>query len=339
MGEIIASHKHFSDLPIIDKGKARKLDVITLILEILTWVVAIFTVFFMIIFNPSELQWALPYIVFGMFLASAFWYLRIRTLYMKLNFEKLSSEVQFQKIRERQILLDKKEKEFIAMTSHQLNTPLSVIRNASSELVRESRGKSKFSDKLTEKFINRFQTINECSKTMVTYLNDLISLIRSDNAIMELNLRPIEARLIIEESIPKNLDELKDKKIEIKITIDPHIEKVICDQDRVITALTNIIDNAIIYSYKDSAIKINVAESGNYAQFSVQNIGEGISLNEQPHIFSRFYRTTHAKIKNEFGTGLGLSIARDIILQQGGTIWFESIPKKTTTFYFTLPKV
>lgn len=339
MEKIVLKHKHFSDLPILEKGKARRLDIITLFFEILTWIVAIFTIFFMIIFNPTELTWAMPYIIFGMFLASAFWYLRIRTLYMKLNFEKLTSEVQFQKIRERQILLDKKEKEFIAMTSHQLNTPLSVIRNASAELVRESHDKTKFSEKLTEKFISRFQTINECSKTMVTYLNDLISLIRSDKAIMELNLRPIEARLIIEDSIPKNQEEIKNKKIEIKINIDPQIDKVICDQDRVITALTNLINNAILYSYSDSEVKINVIPTGNYAQFSIQNTGEGISLNEQPHIFSRFYRTTHAKIENEFGTGLGLSIARDIILQQGGTIWFESEPKKTTTFYFTLPKV
>lgn len=339
MKEIARSHKHFSDLPIIEKGKARRLDIITLVFEILTWVVAIFTIFFVIIFNPSELKWALPYIIFGMFLASAFWYLKIRTLYMKLNFEKLINEAQFQKIRDRQILLDKKEKEFIAMTSHQLNTPLSVIRNASSEMVRESREKSAISGARLEKFKSRFRTVNKCSKIMVTYLNDLISLIRSNNDVMKLNLEPVEARQIIEDSIPKDQVRLKNKKINLKIVINPKIHKVVCDQDRVTMALNNIVNNAIIYSYDNSTIKIKVTESGNYAQFAIENSGDGILADEQSHIFTRFFRTTRGKIINEFGTGLGLSIARDIILQQGGTIWFESTPKEITTFYFTLPKV
>lgn len=329
------THKHFSDLPINQAGFVSRTDIVTFILEIVTWSLAIFVIGFLLIFRPDDIRDSFPYILLGMFLASVFWYLHIRTLYRQLHKEKLLNENHFAEIRKRQVDLDKKEKEFIAMTSHQLNTPLSVIRNASSELIRII-GKNQ---KLTEKEKRYIFTINSSSKRMVTYLNDLLSLIRSDTSILELNLKPVSVRAVIAKITEELESKASDKGMSFKVIIGAKVNEIVCDLDRINTALINLIENGITYGQDNTPIEIKIINSGNYIQFSIKNQGVGIPKSEQLHIFQKFFRASSGKVVNKFGTGLGLSITRDIIVQQGGTIWFESTPKKETTFYFTLPKV
>lgn len=332
---IITDQSPFSDLPVGNKGRIRRLDILILIFEILTWATAIFITGFFIIFNPFKLQESFPYILFGMMLASSFWYLQIRTLYIKLHKEKAQAEKSYDGFRARQLELDKKEKEFIIMTSHQLNTPLSVVRNASSELNRIA-GKSK---KCNEKEKRYITMINSSSKKMVEYLGDLIEFIKSDKTVLKLNCQPVDVKELVDRAGQRIGDALAKNKKLLKVQIDPEIEKIFCDSNRALTALVNILDNAIFYSNEKSEIVLTIKPVNNYAEFSIRNSGDGILAEDSQHIFQRFYRSTNSKKANPFGTGLGLSITRDIIVQQGGTIWFESTPKEFTAFYFTLPKV
>jgi two-component system phosphate regulon sensor histidine kinase PhoR len=73
------------------------------------------------------------------------------------------------------------------------------------------------------------------------------------------------------------------------------------------------------------------------ALLSVKDTGFGIAPEDQPHVFERFYQATHSMQSRMGGYGLGLTIARLIIEQHGGRIWFETVPNRGTTFYFTLP--
>lgn len=333
--ELKSVNQNFSDLPVNLSGRTSKKHLWTFILELITWIAIIITVGIIIIFNPLELDKALPYLISGMLLASSFWYLEIRALYINLNKEKLQREKEFQEIQKKQVELDKREKEFIAITSHELNTPLSMVRNASSELIRYY-SQSKKVDSKVQKLA---ESINESSKKMVKHLNDLMSVIRSDQSILKIEDRSCPIKELVEKSLEVVKDSAAKKKINIKFIPSEKISNIVCDPERVTAALTNIIDNAINYSNEDSDVTIKVKESGNYAQFSVENYGFGINKEDSTNVFQRFYRSTKAKSLNPYGTGLGLSIARDVIIQQGGTLWFESTPEKVTTFYLTLPKV
>jgi signal transduction histidine kinase len=107
-----------------------------------------------------------------------------------------------------------------------------------------------------------------------------------------------------------------------------------CDHDRVIQLFSNLIGNAIKFTPDGGTITVQAASDGEVMRFAVVDTGPGISADELPHVFDRYYQ---AQRKNRDGIGLGLSIARGIVEAHGGRIWVESEEGKGSTFLFTLP--
>jgi len=99
--------------------------------------------------------------------------------------------------------------------------------------------------------------------------------------------------------------------------------------------ITILIDNALKYSPKDSKITIALSRKGRQAQFAITNGGKGISPEELPHIFERFYRADQSRATT--GTGLGLSLAKKIVQLHGGELSVSSAPNHDTTFRVLLP--
>jgi two-component system CheB/CheR fusion protein len=110
--------------------------------------------------------------------------------------------------------------------------------------------------------------------------------------------------------------------------------------DRVRTGemLSNLLTNAIKYAPSEQPIEVKTICDGNWVIVSVQDHGKGIPKDQQARIFERFYRSGEAGQKRQPGTGLGLYLAAEIIKQQGGRIWVESVPEAGATFFFTLPR-
>ena len=107
-----------------------------------------------------------------------------------------------------------------------------------------------------------------------------------------------------------------------------------CDHDRVIQLFSNLIGNAIKFTPEGGVITVRAVPEGEVVRFSVVDTGPGISADELPHVFDRYYQ---AQRKNRDGIGLGLSIARGIVEAHGGRIWVEAEEGKGSTFSFTLP--
>ncbi len=116
---------------------------------------------------------------------------------------------------------------------------------------------------------------------------------------------------------------------------------MLCDPERTAQVHTNLLSNAVSYTPALGRIAVEVqpaAETG-YLEVTVADDGVGIAPEEQPQIFSRFYRATGSQNGSTAGTGLGLFISRELVELQGGRIWLKSEVGQGTRVTFTLPAV
>ena len=101
--------------------------------------------------------------------------------------------------------------------------------------------------------------------------------------------------------------------------------------------LLNLVDNAVKYTLPHGAIRMSLGKTNGYAKIVIKDNGIGISPEDIPHIFDRFYRSNNARTANHNGTGLGLSICQWIVKSHYGTIAVESTLQKGSAFTVTLP--
>ena len=128
----------------------------------------------------------------------------------------------------------------------------------------------------------------------------------------------------------------RKKEIEIQVKMDGDME--IChDRKWTAEAITNVLDNAVKYSGRNTMITVCVQHLVNYVLIEVEDEGFGISTEELVKIYQRFYRGDEAREKVKEGSGVGLYVARMLLEQQGGTISAKRRPRQGTVFKMTLP--
>jgi len=128
---------------------------------------------------------------------------------------------------------------------------------------------------------------------------------------------------------------------EIKLTsdLDPHLPFVMADIGLIERALENLIKNAILYTPRGGTVTLNVLPGQDHLTLEVADTGKGMSEEDLPHIFDRYYRADTTQDDTTEGTGLGLAITKRIVELHGSTITVESNPGAGSTFSFTLPAV
>ena len=109
---------------------------------------------------------------------------------------------------------------------------------------------------------------------------------------------------------------------------------VMCDRERVLQVLGNLLGNAIRFTPEGGSVQVKVQQLDDEVLFTVRDSGIGVSAKQLPHVFDRFWQATP---KERLGSGLGLTIAKGVVEALGGRIWVESRPGEGTTFFFTLP--
>ena len=145
------------------------------------------------------------------------------------------------------------------------------------------------------------------------------------------------------EVVEKTITSLKEaaQRKGLSFEFQKSVEKlplIYLDQERIVFAIQNLIDNAIHYT-KRGKVKISLEYQPRQKQvlFKIQDTGIGIPKTQQERVFAKFFRAANAIKAETEGTGLGLFIAKNIIEAHGGKIWFASEEGKGTTFSFTLP--
>ena len=225
--------------------------------------------------------------------------------------------------------LNSMRRDFISNLSHELRTPVSVIR-ANSETLLDGALENKKDAKVFAKAILRN------SERLSLMVSDLIDLSRIEYGDLKLNIVPIDLDSFIEPFI-LSMESLTKKK-GINLTYKPaHKTKIKADVQALERILTNLIDNAFKYSPEESFIEISTKQDDNNVRLMVSDNGIGISEADKGYIFDRFYRAASARASHNKGSGLGLAIVKNLVNSLNGEVGVSSGSPEGSTFWFTLP--
>jgi signal transduction histidine kinase len=177
------------------------------------------------------------------------------------------------------------------------------------------------------------QTV-KAANTLSRMISDLADVSHIESRRLEVARRPIDLDVLVRESVERQRVISPDRVINLQI--DSAIPKVNADPIRMEQVLGNVLVNAIKYSDPETAVELEVRSVDDEVRVVVTNRGPGISAEELPKLFDRYYRTARARAGSARGLGLGLYIAKGLMEAHGGRIWAESRPGQTT-FQFALP--
>ena len=180
---------------------------------------------------------------------------------------------------------------------------------------------------------NLLESIKEDSARLLKITGELLNMTQVESGSIQVNVIPSDAKEIVEYAVNANRSSAEQKQIKLQITFADNLPKLLADNEKTSWVLTNLISNAIRYSYDDSVIDINVETKNEKIIFSVTDTGQGISPQYIDKIFDRYFRIPGTKKE---GTGLGLSISKEFIEAQGGQISVKSDFGGGSTFSFTL---
>jgi signal transduction histidine kinase len=224
--------------------------------------------------------------------------------------------------------LDEAKTNFIATISHELKTPISSIL-MSAKLLEDARV-----GVVNEEQKGLVQHIKEDSERLLKITGELLNLTQVEAGKIQLAFQPVLPKEILLYAIDANKTQAEQLKQTIEMRIDPLVEAVNADKEKTSWVLSNLVANAIRYSFEDSKIIVSAERKDKTVVFSVQDFGKGIDSNYKDKIFDRYFRVPGNK---EEGTGLGLAICREFIEAQGGKIWVESDYGDGSKFSFWLP--
>lgn len=224
----------------------------------------------------------------------------------------------------------KLKKEFIDIISHQIKSPLTNIRWSLEMLERKkNRG-----HEITDKYLHR---VAESSEKIITLVNDFIHLSRMDEK-SRLEKKKINLAKLSQKLIENNSFFAQSRNVTVEFEQANEEFFVNANEENLQIALENLIDNAIKYCPEGTSVKIFLERKEENVIFEISNKGIGISQEERPFMFNKFYRSDKAKLLFSNGTGLGLYISKNLLHKMNGDVWFESKPGEKTTFFVKLPK-
>lgn len=227
--------------------------------------------------------------------------------------------------------LDDMRKEFVANVSHELRTPLTTVKSYTETLIDgaiEDR-------EIAMEFLG---IIDSEADRMAFLVRDLLQLTRFDNKQVRLDITEIEMNEFLSATVRQNKIHAEAKRQELSFEPCEHPVLIFGDRDRVGQVVNNIVTNAIKYSLDQAKIRIFITEDEQFFKISVKDTGMGISREDLPRIFERFYRVDKARSRAMGGTGLGLAIAKEIMESHGGRLTAESEYGKGTTMTMWFPK-
>jgi two-component system phosphate regulon sensor histidine kinase PhoR len=227
--------------------------------------------------------------------------------------------------------MDQVRRDFVANVSHELRTPLSILRGYIETLLdspKTSREELTRILRVMERHSNRLELLVE----------DLLTLARLESGDPDLQLGDVELSSFFREMIRDWEKKLTSKELNVIIDVPADLAPIHVDRTRLQEALYNLLDNAVKYSREHSEIRLSARRRGSEIELAVSDDGIGITKEDLPRIFERFYRADKARSSDKVhGTGLGLAIVKHIAQLHGGRVEAESEFDKGTTIRIVLP--
>jgi two-component system OmpR family sensor kinase len=220
------------------------------------------------------------------------------------------------------------QRRFVADASHELRTPVTVIRSVTDVALEDTLS--------INEYIGVLREVNAEGERLGHLINDLLLLARADEERMPLDSEPVRLDLLALD-VAAGMEPLAiERGIDLQVeTLEP--ATVLADTARLIQVMMGLVANALTYTNEGGTVTLKVEVSEANANFSVRDTGIGIAPEDVLHIFERFYRADPARSRVASGSGLGLSIADWVVRAHGGSITVESQVGLGSTFTVALP--
>lgn len=234
--------------------------------------------------------------------------------------------------------LEEKKDEFISIATHELRTPVTVIKGYLDLM-------TKTGDELSDKQKAFLDRIGQANLRLIKLSEDLLRVVRIEQDQTTMNVKPNNLY-----SLTKNISQhftIRSKQKDVAVILEKpeFVCMVFADLEKTEIVVSNLIDNAIKYTRPGGRVTIKFKESSNRFThdkqiiMEVSDTGIGIEAKKLDQLFTKFYRAHAPEEVKEPGTGLGLFITKSFVEKQGGTISVTSTPEKGTTFFITFPRV
>jgi len=225
--------------------------------------------------------------------------------------------------------LDKLKDEFVSLASHELRTPMTVIKDYASVMLEDKT--------LSESNRHILERVHLSAVRLINIVNDNLDVSKIESGKMEFN--PVDF------DISKLSTEVKDELLEtytkknIKLEVQVGNYNVHADRDKIHQVLINLINNAIKFTPNEGTIDVSFVTKDKNLETTVSDTGSGIKPEDMPKLFTKFTRLENAvaPIAKTSGTGLGLYLCQKIVEKSGGTISVQSVFGKGTKFTFSIP--
>jgi heavy metal sensor kinase len=219
-------------------------------------------------------------------------------------------------------------RQFTADASHELQTPLTILRGEIEVALRSTRSPDEYKE-LLRSALEEIQRIS-------VLVEGLLLLARSDAGMLKMDRVPVDLVSVAEEVFGRLGSFAAERQVDLRLgQIEPL--EVLGDHVHLGRLLFNLVDNAIKYTPPHGKVEVAIGQSGGSAVIAVTDTGIGIPAEEREKVFQRFYRSAEARSQAQGGSGLGLSIARSIAEAHGGRIEVEAEPGRGSAFRAYLP--
>jgi len=217
---------------------------------------------------------------------------------------------------------EERRRGFLADVTHELRTPLSVIRGQAEAIA----------DGVYPGDAEHVAPIIDAARTLELLTEDLRTLALAEAGSLALSREPVDLAALVHDSVAAFRAQAEAGGVTLSAEAGAAGTIAELDPPRVRSVIGNLLSNALRHTPRGGAVRIEVRPSGDGVELSVTDTGEGIPPELLPHVFERFVRTPGSG-----GSGLGLAIARDVVVAHGGTIGVESRRGAGTTVRLTLP--
>ncbi|MFI5047493.1 MAG: ATP-binding protein [Acidimicrobiia bacterium] len=219
-------------------------------------------------------------------------------------------------------------RDFVANVSHELKTPIGALELLADTLAAESD--PAVTGPLAERLVKEADRLGRI-------VDDLLDL--SLIEIQESPTRdPVPASVILEEALDRMQPAAAAAGIGLTCEDEAGDVTISCDRRQLVSALTNLLDNAVKYSERGSTVEVRAGADGRRVLFEVRDHGIGIPRGDLERIFERFYRVDQARSRETGGTGLGLAIVRHVAQAHGGEVTVTSVEGQGSTFELAIPR-
>lgn len=226
---------------------------------------------------------------------------------------------------------NRRKTEFVSGVSHELRTPLASIKGFTSTV----RSDKAMDEKTRDEFL---KIVEDETDRLTRLIEDLLDLSRIESGRLKIKEEKIDIAPLIKKCVEGLMVQSEERNIQLQLMVPDSLPEILADRDKITQILINLLSNAIKYTQNGGKVTVMGGSQDGAVIVEVSDTGVGISKENLPHIFERFFRIEKPGIEAK-GTGLGLSIAKALAEVFHGRVDVKSEPGRGSTFSLTLPVV